>query len=251
MGLKGRQTPVMVGMTNRRRRGSEDEVEMSPSMPRQPEPEFMSDPAEAEAYAEADFADVNHAFVERLLEQADLPERAVALDLGTGPGDIPIRLVHERPGWRVAGVDASSSMLGHAQPAAGRAGRTGSIAFGLADAKVLPFRSQAFEVILSNSILHHITEVDRFWTELLRVGKPGAPVLLRDLARPAGPEAARQIVQQYAEHESALLRAEFYRSLLSAYTPREVRTQLDRAGLAGLQVGMVSNRHWDVWGRLP
>lgn len=220
-------------------------------IPRQPEPEFMDNAAEAEAYARADFADVNRAFVERLLEQVDPSARVVALDLGTGPGDIPLRVVHERPGWRVVAVDASPSMLGYGQQAVERAGKTGSIAFVLADAKALPLRSQAFDVILSNSILHHITDVDRFWRELGRVGKPGATVLLRDLARSASPAAARHIVQQYAEHESALLRAEFYRSLVSAYTPEEVRAQLGRAGLAALEVAMVSDRHWDVWGRLP
>ena len=63
---------------------------MSHGMPRQPEPEYMDLPEEAAAYAEADFADVNEAFVERLLEHVGAREEELALDLGTGPGDIPL-----------------------------------------------------------------------------------------------------------------------------------------------------------------
>jgi hypothetical protein len=62
---------------------------------------------------------------------------------------------------------------------------------------------------------------------------------------------ARGIVQQYAAHEPVLLQEEYYRSLLSAYTPEEMRAQLDDAGLACLQVARVSDRHVDVFGRMP
>ena len=73
---------------------------------------------------------------------------------------------------------------------------------------------------------------------------------LCDLARPASPEAARVIVERYAADESELPREEYYRSLLNAYTPEEVRSQLDRAGLDGLDVAIVTDRHLDAWGRL-
>lgn len=105
-------------------------------------------------------------------------------------------------------------------------------------------------MVFSNSILHHINEVDTFWAEVKRLARANATVLLRDLARPATRERARQIVDRYAADESALLQGEFYRSLLAAYTPDEVREQLDRAGLRTLEVGMVSDRHLDVFGRM-
>ena len=63
---------------------------MSEPLRRQNEPELMDDKAEAEAYARADFAEVNDAFVDRLLELAGPRETAAAVDLGTGPADIPI-----------------------------------------------------------------------------------------------------------------------------------------------------------------
>ena len=210
----------------------------------------MDEAAEAAAYARADFAEVNAAFVARLLGLAGPCETARAVDLGTGPADIPLRIVRERPGWRIVAVDASSAMLEHARRAVEDAGASSAVTLVLSDAKSTGLPGAAFDVVFSNSILHHITDTDVFWTEVRRLAKSGALVFLRDLARPKSEEAARRIVQQYAASESPLLQEEYYRSLLSSYTPEEVRAQLARAGLTALNVERVTDRHFDVWGRL-
>ena len=80
---------------------------MTESGARTPEPEYMDDRAEAEAYAAADFSGVNAAFAERLAELAVAIDNAEALDLGTGPADIPIRVARLKPGWRITAVDAA------------------------------------------------------------------------------------------------------------------------------------------------
>ena len=80
-------------------------------MRRVPEPEAMDGGDETEAYQQADFAVVNQAFVDRTVELASTPARARAIDMGTGPADIPARLIRARPAWRVVGVDASAAML--------------------------------------------------------------------------------------------------------------------------------------------
>ncbi len=92
-------------------------------LPRMPEPEVMDLAAEAEAYGLADFADVNAAFVERLLEWVPAAAPVRALDLGTGPGDIPVRVKRARPRWRILALDASGPMLRLAADAAQRAGQ--------------------------------------------------------------------------------------------------------------------------------
>lgn len=215
---------------------------------RQAEPEWMDDPAEAKAYAEADFAAVNDAFVAKLLEVAGPLDEARAVDLGTGPADIPIRLLRARPRWRVAAVDAAAAMLAIARRAIDAAGLAGSITPVQADAKGTPLAAGAFDVIFSNSILHHITDTASFWAEVKRLGHRGTAVFLRDLARPASVAAAREIVNLHAGGESPLLQEEYYRSLLSAYTVDEVRLQLASAGLGELNVQMITDRHMDIWG---
>ncbi len=214
-------------------------------MQRRPEPEYMDLDAEAAAYADADFAEVNGAFAQRLVALAvDIPQTdVVALDLGTGPADIPRRVAALRPGWRIVAVDAAAAMLALAPKAA-------SVSLVRADASRCPFSDAALDVVFSNSILHHLPDPTDFWREVARVARRGALVLLRDLARPDTEQAARDIVERYAGTESELLQEEYYRSLLAAFTPDEVRAQLREAGVQGLRAEMVTDRHMDVCGRV-
>jgi len=205
---------------------------------------------EAAAYARADFAEVNAAFVTRLLELAGPLAVARTADLGAGPADIPLRIARERPGWRIVAVEASRAMLDFARHAVDEPEAPTRITLVRADAKATPLASGSFDVVFSNSLLHHVTDTDVLWPEVKRLGRPGALIFFRDLARPDSEAAARRIVAQYAADEPPLLQEEYRRSLLSSYTPDEVRNQLARAGLDALEVTRSSDRHLDIFGRL-
>jgi hypothetical protein len=69
-----------------------------------------------------------------------------------------------------------------------------------------------------------------------------------DLMRPARHADARALVERYACGEPAVLRRDFYRSLLAAYQPAEVDTQRRAASLEHLETEVVSDRHFIVWG---
>jgi ubiquinone/menaquinone biosynthesis C-methylase UbiE len=210
----------------------------------------MDQPDEVDAYVNGDFASVNQLFAERLVELTGKLDKANAIDLGTGPADIPIRVARLRPRWSISAVDASAPMLEAAKKAL-NAAKISSIKLVLADAKDTKLPSGSFDVVFSNSILHHVSSPKDFWTEVRRLAKPNAFVLIRDLARPETPARARELVEQHAGNESARLKEEFFNSLLSAYTTAEVREQLDAVGLKSLQVSMISDRHLDIAGRLP
>jgi hypothetical protein len=67
------------------------------------EQELMDDPVQAEAYAGADFAEVNQGFVDRFREYfPDFSEGRV-LDLGCGPADIAIRFAKLYPACHIVG----------------------------------------------------------------------------------------------------------------------------------------------------
>jgi hypothetical protein len=72
-----------------------------------------------------------------------------------------------------------------------------------------------------------------------------------DLLRPDTRERATQLVEQYAQNEPEILRRDFFNSLLAAYRLDEVTAQLHQAGLSQLQVKVVSDRHFIVWGNIP
>ncbi|MEM7233964.1 MAG: class I SAM-dependent methyltransferase, partial [Planctomycetota bacterium] len=149
---------------------------------RTPEPEVMSDELEAESYDEADFRRVNSAFVRRLGREVT-KKRGRALDLGTGPGEIPLRFVESFPGWRVTAVDLSESMLERADQAK-RTHRHGDrVEFVRADAKSLA-TSTRYDLVFSNSLLHHLPNPDDLWAALPGYVMRGGQVVVMDLRRP-------------------------------------------------------------------
>src|SRR3989442_14396320 len=75
------------------------------------EPELMDDPAQALAYSRADFEEENQGFVDRFAEFYPEFKAGHVLDLGCGPGDIPIRLARTVPECRITGVEGSPPMI--------------------------------------------------------------------------------------------------------------------------------------------
>jgi 2-polyprenyl-3-methyl-5-hydroxy-6-metoxy-1,4-benzoquinol methylase len=221
---------------------------MRRAMHRQPEPELMDLAHEAEAYAAADFSDVNAAFVDRLLSLAWALGAARCVDLGCGPGDIPIRLAAQRPAWHIDCVDAAEPMIDLARTAVAHAG-VRNVRLHLADAKQTRLAA-GYDVIFSNSLLHHLPDPLPMWREIRRLARPGAIVFVRDLVRPQTYDLAEEMVEQYAGRESPTLQQEFYRSLLSAFTPGEIRAQLEEAGLSELEIRQATDRHVDISGVL-
>ena len=218
-------------------------------MQRALEPELMDDPEQVLAYARADFEEENQGFVARFLEcYPDLKDVHV-LDLGCGPADIPIRLARALPECRVTGVDGSAPMIA--------LGREAVRAAGLADRITLQcerFQDMALaekaDAVISNSLLHHVPNALQFWYALRQLAKPGAVVLVMDLLRPDSPEEAQALVDRYAAGEPAILRRDFYNSLLAAFTDDEVAAQLTEMNLSRLLIDVPDDRHWVVGGRL-
>lgn len=223
-------------------------------MERRPEPELMDTLDQAAAYAAADFEDSNSLFMRLLAEQAPaLPPGARAVDLGCGPADIVLRLLRAYPEATCDALDGSRPMLDHARlvlnadPALH--GRWRLLCDKLPTPRLEP---NAYDLVLSNSLLHHLHDPQVLWRTLPLIARPGALVQIMDLLRPACPNSAAALVNRYAGGESAVLRADFLNSLHAAFEPAEVEAQLRAAGLADhLSVAVVSDRHLAVRGRLP
>lgn len=209
----------------------------------------MDGEAEAAAYASADFSDSNQAYVDDVV--ASFPQRlAKVVDLGCGPGDIALRLSRAAANTRITGVDASPAMLAIARAALRSAGLEGRVSFleGRIPGVALP--DGGFDLVLSKDMLHHLPDPQVLWSEVQRLGRPGAGVCVMDLCRPSTPAAAHAIVERVSRDEHPLLKSDFYNSLCAAFTAEEVRAQLAAAGLS-LAVSQLTERHLCVKGRLP
>jgi len=211
------------------------------------EPELMDDPEQAKAYAAADFSQENQGFVNRFREYFPDFKEGNVIDVGCGPGDIPIRLARALPTCRITGIDASAPMVQLAERAVQEAGLSERITLRCERFQDTAGANQA-DAGISNSLLHHLPNPLLFWNKLRRLVKPGSPILVMDLLRPESPEEAKAIVDRYAAGESDILRRDFYNSLLAAFTEDEVTTQLARMNLTRLLIDLPDDRHWVVGG---
>ncbi len=209
----------------------------------------MDDEAQCLAYANADFQDENQGFVDRFRDYYPEMTDGHVLDLGCGPGDIPIRFVRALPGCRVTGVDASPAMIRLADDAIRSSGLSERITLRCERVQGLRLDEPA-DAAISNSLLHHLPNPLTFWYELKRLVKPGSFVLVMDLLRPETQEEAQAIVDRYAAGEPAVLRRDFYNSLLAAFTEDEVAAQLAELNLSRLLIDVPDDRHWVVGGRI-
>ena len=219
-------------------------------MQREPEPELMEGAAQAAAYARADFSEAHDRFIE--LFQADFSGEEIGgtvLDLGCGPADIAVRFARAYPRCVVHGVDGAEAMLAHGRARLQHEGfeRRVRLVHGYLPGADLPL--EIYDAVISNSLLHHLRDPAVLWAALRRYAKAGAPVFVMDLLRPDSHAAAQALVDRYAIAEPEILQHDFFHSLLAAYELDEVREQLRRAGLQGLQTRQVSDRHFIVSGR--
>lgn len=217
-------------------------------MERVPEVELMDDPAQAQAYAAADFAEPHAAFVRYFRER--FPDHAPrrVLDLGCGPADVTLRFLAAFPVARALAVDGAAPMLTLARAATERAGFGARIE--LMQARLPAPLPGGFDTVLSNSLLHHLAEPGVLWRQVAAAGASGAVVLVMDLCRPATHDQAQALVDAYAGTEPEVLQRDFLHSLCAAYTVPEIAQQLRQAGLP-LVVEEIGDRHVLVHGRLP
>lgn len=206
------------------------------------EPEVMDTSQEAVEYDAMDFTEVNAAFAKLAIELG--PQSGIVLDAGTGTARIPIIICQQCPQWQIIGIDLAQNMLLIGSKNVEHAGLQKQIALELVDSKQLPYPDGQFEMVISNSLIHHLPNPQPFLLEIKRVLKPNGAILIRDLIRPADEATMDAMVDsigtEYNEHQKMLFRD----SLHAAFTVDEVNELVQKAGLEGVQVYQSSDRHW-------
>jgi demethylmenaquinone methyltransferase/2-methoxy-6-polyprenyl-1,4-benzoquinol methylase len=122
-----------------------------------------------------------HRHWKRVAVGAAEPEGAVALDLGTGTGDIARELVRQGARQVVAG-DFVPAMLEAAEEKARREGYD-TIRFTTADALDLPFADETFDCVTSGFLVRNVSNPELAFLEMHRVLKPGGRVVCLEASR--------------------------------------------------------------------
>ncbi len=214
------------------------------------EPELMEDESQVKAYAEADFEIPHNEFIQRLISFVDCPGfSGTALDLGCGPGDISCRFAKAFPLSKVHAVDGSSPMLNYAKSAI-TPDLSERISFLQGQLPDIMLPQSSYEIIFSNSLLHHLPDPQVLWQTIKKYSRPGTRIIIMDLLRPAGIKDVQTMVNNYAANEPEILQRDFYHSLLAAFSLTEIKAQLAQADL-DLHIEKISDRHVFITGVIP
>lgn len=104
------------------------------------------------------------------LEWLNVPVGGVALDVGSGPGNVTAALGRVvGPGGLALGVDISEPMLARAV----RAEAGPNVGFIRADAQRLPLRDESVDAVVSVAMLQLIPDPSAAMAEMVRVLRPG------------------------------------------------------------------------------
>jgi ubiquinone/menaquinone biosynthesis C-methylase UbiE len=220
------------------------------------EPEVMDSAEDAMQYNDMDHSQVNQNFVDDLMvllqSDANFQSRLIddqaelldVLDVGTGTALIPALLCDQQSAFRVMAIDMAVNMLDLATYNVEACSRPDRIQLAKVDAKDLDYDTEMFDVVISNSIVHHIPNPEKCLAEMVRVLKRGGAMFVRDLMRPDDEATLESIVQTYAGDESEYSRRLFRESLHASLSLDEIRQIVIELGWDPQGVQATSDRHW-------
>lgn len=210
-------------------------------MRRTPEPELMESEEQSVSYAQADFSESNQIFISNLLQQASISSKTKILDVGCGDGEIPIMLVKNTQ-CQITAIDGSENMLKQFYLKKEKQNiKNIKIYKKLINNELFP--ENVFDLVINNSVLHHVSDVYLFWQNLIRLIGPKGKIFLMDLARPESNAQLENTLSKYGGSDPILLR-DFENSLRAAYTIDEVKSQLSDFSQVTFNIKSVSDRHF-------
>ena len=122
---------------------------------------------------------------------AGLTDGAFVLDVGTGPGHVPLLIAQRCPALTVEGIDLSQQMIARATQAAGLA--DARVTYRVADVRALPYPDGSIDLVVSSLSLHHWTDVSAGLAEIRRVLSPNGRAWIYDV---------RPVLHRVAENAS-------------------------------------------------
>jgi demethylmenaquinone methyltransferase/2-methoxy-6-polyprenyl-1,4-benzoquinol methylase len=118
----------------------------------------------------------------RAAATAARPAGALALDLGTGTGELALEL-RRQGAAHVVGVDFAPEMLAAARAKAEAAAETDWSPV-MGDALHLPFADETFDCLTNAFLLRNLVDLPVAFAEMARVLKPGGRLVCLDMTQP-------------------------------------------------------------------
>jgi len=166
------------------------------------------------------------------------------LDLGTGPGYLPIEIARRAPEVEIVGVDLSPKLIFMARENAARAGLTDRLSFEIGNSARLHFADESFDMVLSTGMLHSLKDPVAVFREIFRVLKKGGQAWIYD------PSNVTDYIDRRQWKAALDLRERFFLWLfrllglqkpITAYRREEVLPMVTAAGFGGMHIDQRDN----------
>ena len=129
---------------------------------------------------------IDHLWRARAVREVAARKPREILDVATGTGDLAIRLARAAVGSRVTGIDLSEGMLDIGRSKVAEAGLADRVTFAKADCLALPYPDASFDAVTVAYGVRNFEHLDRGYSEMARVLRPGGMLCVIELSTPDG-----------------------------------------------------------------
>jgi ubiquinone/menaquinone biosynthesis C-methylase UbiE len=119
------------------------------------------------------------------------------LDVGTGPGYLPLEIARKASALEVVGIDLSPGMVALARKNTEKSGLTQRVSFQVANASSLPFEDKTFDLVVSTLSLHHWSTPAADFKEICRVLKDNGTVYIYDFRKDISESIRQEVRRKY------------------------------------------------------
>jgi ubiquinone/menaquinone biosynthesis C-methylase UbiE len=119
------------------------------------------------------------------------------LDIGTGPGVVPLEIARKCPGAELNAIDISSAMVEIATANSQKAGLSQRVKFQYGSAEKIPFEDAAFGLVITTLSFHHWARPVECLKEVRRVLKAGGELWIYEIKWDLTPENKEDVRKRY------------------------------------------------------
>ena len=231
-------------------------------MERTVEPELMETEDQVNSYDKADFSEGENNFINQINyylinNNIDLHEKELIVDLGCGPGNLSEKLSIKWPKTIVVGIDGSKEMIRKAElnkKKSSNLNRLKNLYYICADIKKIKLSEISLEqnisLLVSNSLIHHITYLDDFFDCLERLSNHLTVNFHKDLKRPNDEKSALELKEKCSEKYNDILTHDYYSSLKASYTLKELKNFIFKNKFSSLEVFEEGDQYLIIYGKV-
>jgi ubiquinone/menaquinone biosynthesis C-methylase UbiE len=162
------------------------------------------------------------------------------LDIGTGPGYLPLEIGQRSQGIEIKAIDISPAMVEIAEQNSQKMGLSERVEFLFGSAEKIPFEQGYFDLIVSTGSFHHWAQPKECLKEIHRVLKNGGEAWIYDLRRDITKEAKLEARKRYG-----LLLSSFFLYIVRLHS--SVRAQEVQELLSSPELPFSSKEIADRW----